>query len=100
LTKPGELTFGTGRVDEKKKLYYHYLRGESMANTLDRIDMQVLPEEARAILKEFYLFLVDRYKTSKVEKNQEMDRITIIEELLPKKVRNFVPLKRDEIHGR
>jgi hypothetical protein len=69
-----------------------------MENTLDRIDMQVLPEEARAILKEFYLFLVERYKTSKVEK-KESDKIAIIEDLLPKKVRNFVPMKREEIHG-
>jgi hypothetical protein len=67
-----------------------------MANTLDRIDMQALPEEARAILKEFYLFLVERYKTRKVEKNQEMDGIAMIEDLLPKKVRNFVPLKRED----
>jgi hypothetical protein len=70
-----------------------------MENTLDRIDMQVLPEEGRAILREFYLFLVERYKTSKVEK-KEGDKIAIIEDLLPKKVRNFVPMKREEIHGR
>jgi hypothetical protein len=70
-----------------------------MENTLDIIDMQVLPEEARAILMEFYLFLVERYKTSKVEK-KESDNAAIIEDLLPKKVRNFVPMKREEIHGR
>jgi len=70
-----------------------------MENTLDRIDMEVLPEEARAILKEFYLFLVERYKTSKVEKKEESDKIAIIEDLLPKKVPNFVPMKREEIHG-
>lgn len=67
-----------------------------MENTLDRIDMQVLPEEARAILKEFYLFLVEKYKTSKVEK-KESDKVAIIEDLLPKKVRNFVPMTRDAI---
>ena len=70
-----------------------------MENTLDRIDMQVLPEEARAILREFYLFLVERYKADKVEK-KESDNAAIIEDLLPKKVRNFVPMKREEIHGR
>jgi len=70
-----------------------------MENTLDRIDMQVLPEEARAILREFYLFLMERYKTSKVEK-KESDKAAIIEDLLPKKVRNFVPMTREEIYGR
>jgi hypothetical protein len=70
-----------------------------MENTLDRIDMQVLPEEARAILREFYLFLIERYKTSKVEK-KESDKAAIIEDLLPKKVRNFVPMTREEIYGR
>jgi cation transport regulator ChaB len=70
-----------------------------MENTLDRIDMQVLPEEARAILREFYLFLIERYKTSKVEK-KESDKVAIIEDLLPKKVRNFVPMTREEIYGR
>ena len=70
-----------------------------MENTLDRIDMQVLPEEARAILREFYLFLMERYKTGKVEK-KESDETAIIEDLLPKKVRNFVPMTREEIYGR
>jgi hypothetical protein len=70
-----------------------------MENTLDRIDMQVLPEEARAILREFYLFLLERYKIGKVEK-KESDNAVIIEDLLPKRVRNFVPMKREEIHGR
>jgi hypothetical protein len=63
-----------------------------MENTLDRIDMQVLPEEARAILREFYL-------SSKVEK-KESHKAAIIEDLLPKKVRNFVPMTREEIYGR
>jgi len=70
-----------------------------MENTLDRIDMQVLPEEARAILREFYLFLMERYKTSKVEK-KEIDETATIEDLLPRKVRNFVPMTREEIYGR
>ncbi len=70
-----------------------------MENTLDRIDMQVLPKEARAILREFYLFLMERYKTGKVEK-KEIDETAIIEDLLPKKVRNFVPMTREEIYGR
>jgi len=70
-----------------------------MENTLDRIDMQVLPEEARSILREFYLFLMERYKTGKVEK-KEIDETAIIEDLLPKKVRNFVPMTREEIYGR
>jgi len=41
-----------------------------MENTCEKIDMDVLPEES------------------------------IIDDLIPKKVCNFVPLKREEIYGR
>ncbi|HLP62105.1 MAG TPA: hypothetical protein VK186_24910 [Candidatus Deferrimicrobium sp.] len=50
-----------------------------MENTIEQIDMKILPKEARRIL---------------------VDEETIIEDLLPKKVCNFVPLKREEIYGR
>ena len=71
-----------------------------MENTIEKIDLNVLPEEARKILMDFYMFLVERYtKKSRVDERAD-DKEAIIEDLIPKKVCNFVPLKREEIYGR
>lgn len=70
-----------------------------MGTTTARLDMNALPEEARKVLMDFYLFLVERY-TQKGKIEERTNDIEGIEDLLPKKVRKFVPMKREEIYGR
>jgi hypothetical protein len=71
-----------------------------MENTIEHIDMKILPKEARRILLDFYIFLLERYTPkSNFDKKANAEE-SIIEDLLPKKVCNFVPLKREEIYGR
>ena len=71
-----------------------------MENALEQIDMNALPDEARNMLMDFYYFLVEKYsKKSKVVENTNDEEI-VVEDLLPKKVPNFVPMKREEIYAR
>ena len=57
------------------------------------IDLEKLPEEARKELLDFYEFLLEKY--GKKKKNR-----LNIEKLLPKKVKFFDPLNRDDIYER
>ncbi|MCK4761297.1 MAG: hypothetical protein KAW12_03795 [Candidatus Aminicenantes bacterium] len=70
-----------------------------MENTLEKIDMNALPDEARNMLMDFYYFLVEKYsrKSKAVEKTN--DEEIVVEDLLPKKVPDFVPMKREEIYA-
>jgi len=56
------------------------------------IDLDKLPKEAQKELIDFYEFLLNKYKKRKVNKK--------IEEIIPKKVKSFKPLKREEIYER
>ena len=58
---------------------------------LKEIDLERLPEEARKELLDFYEFLLEKY--SKKKKNK-----LNIEKLLPKKVKFFNPLNREDIY--
>jgi len=70
-----------------------------MENTIETIDMNVLPDDARSMLMDFYYFLVEKYsKKNKVEEKTK-DKEIVVEDLLPKKVPNFVPMKREEIYA-
>ena len=71
-----------------------------MENTIERIDIEILPKEARRMLLEFYMFLVERYTKKNNFDKKANDGESLLEDLLPKKVCNFVPLKREEIYGR
>ena len=71
-----------------------------MENTIEQIDMTVLPKEARKILMDFYMFLIEKYSKKSRFNEKTKAKESIIEDLIPKKVRNFVPLKREEIYGR
>jgi hypothetical protein len=56
------------------------------------INLNELPKEAQKELLDFYEFLLQKYKKKKVKKK--------IEEIIPKKVKTFKPMKRDEIYER
>ena len=66
----------------------------------EEIDIKLLPEEARKILVDFYIFLVEKYsKKGKIEETTS-GKEALVEDLLPKKIPKFVPLKREEVYGR
>ena len=46
------------------------------------------------------LLLSDLESLERQFNKKKSDKEAIIEDLLPRKVRNFVPMKREEIHGR
>ena len=56
------------------------------------INLNELPEEAQKELMDFYEFLLQKYKKKKIKKK--------IEEIIPRKVKAFKPVKREEIYER
>ncbi|MBI5323838.1 MAG: hypothetical protein HZB41_00905 [Ignavibacteriae bacterium] len=59
------------------------------------IDLTMLPESAKQQVMDFYNFLSSKYN----KKERKKKKNDILEQLLPKKVRNFKPLTREEIYG-
>jgi hypothetical protein len=59
---------------------------------MQTINFNELPEEAQRELLDFYEFLLQKYKKRKIKKK--------IEEIIPKKVKAFQPMKREEIYER
>ena len=59
---------------------------------MQTINLNELPEEAQKELLDFYEFLLQKYKKRKRKKK--------IEEIIPRKVKVFQPMKRDEIYER
>ncbi len=56
------------------------------------INLDELPEEAQKELLDFYEFLLQKYKKKKRKRK--------IEEVIPREVKTFQPLKREEIYER
>jgi len=56
------------------------------------INLNDLPEEAQRELLDFYEFLLQKYKKRKKKKK--------IDEIIPKKVKVFQPIEREEIYER
>ncbi|MBK3333209.1 DUF2281 domain-containing protein [Persephonella atlantica] len=54
---------------------------------MQTINLNELPEEARRELLDFYEFLLQKYKKRKR-----------IDEIVPKRVKAFQPMKREEIY--
>ena len=59
---------------------------------MKEINLDKLPEEAKKELIDFYEFLLQNYAKKKIRKT--------IDEIIPKKVKPFKPLKREEIYDR
>ncbi|GAB6072725.1 hypothetical protein JCM14244_11020 [Venenivibrio stagnispumantis] len=59
---------------------------------MQTINLNELPEEAQKELLDFYEFLLQKYKKKKTKKK--------IEEIIPRKVKEFTPIKREEIYER
>ncbi len=59
---------------------------------MQTINLDELPEEARKELLDFYEFLLQKYKKRKAKKK--------IEEIIPRKVKTFEPMKREDIYER
>lgn len=57
---------------------------------MQTINLNELPEEAQRELLDFYEFLLQKYKKRKRKKR--------IEEIIPRKVKAFQPMKREEIY--
>ncbi len=59
---------------------------------IQTINLDELPEEVRKELLDFYEFLLQKYKKRKAKKK--------IEEIIPRKVKTFEPMKREDIYER
>ncbi|MDM7272962.1 DUF2281 domain-containing protein [Sulfurihydrogenibium azorense] len=59
---------------------------------MQTINLNDLPKEAQKELLDFYGFLLQKYK--KREKKKRID------EIIPKKVKAFQPIKREELYER
>ncbi len=60
----------------------------------NQLDLDILPEEARKEIEDFYEFLLKKYRVK--EKKRKID----IGHLIPAPIKKFKPLTRDEIYGR
>ena len=58
------------------------------------INLNELPKEAQRELLDFYEFLLQKYKKRKKKKKKK------IEEIIPRKVKAFQPMKREKIYER
>ncbi len=63
-----------------------------------RIDLSILPQEARDDLISHYFSLIKKHTGQKQVK--EITRQDFLNNLLPKPVKKFIPLKRSEIYVR
>lgn len=64
----------------------------------DMIDISFLPEEYKKEVVDYYNFVVAKYNKEKRESG--IDKVGKIEDdLLPKKVKKFIPMEKDEIYG-
>ncbi|WP_029522823.1 DUF2281 domain-containing protein [Persephonella sp. KM09-Lau-8] len=59
---------------------------------MKEINLEKLPEEAKKELIDFYEFLLQKYAKKRIKKT--------VDEIIPKKVKPFKPLKREEIYDR
>jgi hypothetical protein len=66
---------------------------------LSGTDFSILPNKAKEELFEFYLFLLSKYSLSKSSDSAE-ERKEFLRSILPKPVKKFIPLKRDEIYAK
>ena len=64
-------------------------------NVKDQLDLDILPEEAKKEIKDFYEFLLAKYGIKVREKNKEK-----IKSIIPSPVKKFCPLTREEIYAR
>jgi len=65
--------------------------------TNQKIDIDILPEEARKELIDFYEYLMNKYGCSLQKGMHGNMRVS---DILPKPVKKFRPLKREEIYAR
>ncbi|WP_456384719.1 DUF2281 domain-containing protein [Persephonella sp.] len=59
---------------------------------MQTINLNELPEEAQKELLDFYEFLLQKYRRKKTKKK--------IEDIIPRKVKTFQPMKREKIYER
>ena len=62
-----------------------------------QLDLEILPVEARKELLDFYEYLMNKYGYSP---QKRMHRNMEVLDILPKPVKKFRPLKREEIYAR
>jgi hypothetical protein len=60
------------------------------------LDLSGLPEEAKKELIDFYQLLIAKYTVERLKSNAQDGKE--LEELLPKRIKQFTPMKRDEIY--
>lgn len=65
-----------------------------------QVDLSILPKEARKELYDFYEFLIQRYVYPELPKKEVGGKKKTLNKLLPKMVKKFAPLKREEIYAR
>ena len=74
------------------------MKGMNMGNQINfkEIDLSILTPHAKEELIDFYKFLIMKKAKNIYKKNHK--EIIKKEDLLPKPINKFIPLKRDEIY--
>lgn len=67
--------------------------------TIEQMDLSVLPENARAELYDFYLFLKQRYAAKSPVLSHQTEHQTKVDRIFPRKLAHKKPFTRDEIYG-
>ncbi|HOJ63978.1 MAG TPA: hypothetical protein PLE45_06110 [Spirochaetota bacterium] len=68
-----------------------------MSKIDDKIDLTILPEEAKKELYDFYLFLLTKYSNKNSHNNNEDD---FIKNLIPRKLKNVILTDRENYYAR
>jgi|GEM_PF-2013211 len=71
---------------------------EAMKN-MSGTDFSMLPNEAKEELFEFYIFLLRKHNILKSSESDD-ERKGFLCSILPKPIKRFIPLKRDEIYAK
>ncbi len=61
------------------------------------IDLNILPDEYKKEVIDYYYFVLEKYKKEKRE-NGISSVVDFEDELLPKKVKQFIPLESEQIY--
>ena len=69
-----------------------------MKGKTDTLDLSNLPDDAKREIMEFYQYITRKYVEFKDKDKKASKKADILKTLLPKPVKKFVPLKRNELY--
>jgi hypothetical protein len=71
------------------------LKEEKVMSIREQLDLEILPDEAKKEINDFYEFLLTKYGIKVRERNKKE-----IKSIIPSPIKKFKPLTREEIYAR